>query len=83
MRIIWSPTAQSSARRFVKDDQDGVRAVNQAVAALADNPSPAEARRYGRDGDYRLRVGRYRVMYRVAEDLITIGRVDRVAPTGP
>ena len=52
-------------------DQDGIRAVGAAVAALADDPYPPEAFHQGRY--HRLPVGRYRVMY-----VITIERVDRV-----
>ena len=52
-----------------------MRAVSVAVAALAAYPNPPEA--FTR-GDYRrLRVGRYRIMYVVEDDLITIERVDR------
>jgi mRNA interferase RelE/StbE len=58
------------------DDQDGMYALSVAVAALAVDPSPPEA--FIR-GDYRrLRVGSYRVMYVVDDDVITIERVDLV-----
>ena len=57
-------------------DQAGMRAVGVAVAALADDPDPLEA--FIR-GDYRrLRAGRYRIMYVVEKDLITIERVDHI-----
>jgi mRNA-degrading endonuclease RelE of RelBE toxin-antitoxin system len=58
-------------------DQDGMRAIGAAVAALAEDPLPAD----GFDaGEYhRLRVGAYRVVYVVDGDLITVSRVDRVA----
>ena len=53
-----------------------MRAVSVAVAALAVDPNPPDA--FIR-GDYRrLRVGRYRVMYVVEDELITIERVDRI-----
>jgi mRNA-degrading endonuclease RelE of RelBE toxin-antitoxin system len=52
-----------------------MRTVSAAVAALANDPNPPEA--FVR-GDYRrLRVGRYRIMYVVEKDLITVERVDR------
>jgi mRNA interferase RelE/StbE len=57
-------------------DQAGMRAVNEAVAALADDPAPPGA--FVRGGYRRLRVGSYRVLYEVEGDLITIHRVDRV-----
>ena len=56
------------------DDQDGMRAISAAVSALAVDPNPQDA--FIR-GDYRrLRVGVYRVMYVVEDDIITIERID-------
>ncbi len=54
-----------------------MRAVGVAVAALAADPYPLEGFHRGRY--HQLRVGRYRVMYVIDGDLITIERVDRVA----
>ena len=55
-------------------DQEGMLALGTAVAALAADPSPPEA--FVR-GDYRrLKVGPYRVMYILENDLITVERVD-------
>ena len=57
-------------------DQDGLREIGAAVSALADDPDPPDA--FVR-GDYRrLKVGAYRVMYVLADDLITVERVDLV-----
>lgn len=75
MRIEWSPAACASACRFMAD-QDGMREICTAVGALAGNPSPPEA--FVR-GDYRrLKVGPYRVMYVLEDQLITVERVDLV-----
>jgi mRNA-degrading endonuclease RelE of RelBE toxin-antitoxin system len=55
-------------------DQDGMCEIGAAVSALVDDPSPPEA--FVR-GDYRrLKVGPYRVMYVLEDDLITVERVD-------
>jgi len=51
-------------------------AVVTALDTLASDPYPAESFRWG--DMIRLRVGRYRIMYVVEDDLITIDRVDRV-----
>jgi mRNA interferase RelE/StbE len=75
MRIRWSDTSKASARRFMRDDQDGLRAVGLAVAALADDPYPPDA--FHRGEYHRLRVGDYRVLYFVDDDVITIDRVDK------
>ena len=54
-----------------------MRAIGAAVIRLAQNPYPTEA--FHRRGDYhRLRVGPYRVVYIVDDELITVERVDRV-----
>jgi len=73
--IEWSPAATALAGRYMHD-QDGMRAMGAAVAALAADPFLPEASHRGRY--HRLRVGRYRVVYTVDDDLITIDRVDRV-----
>lgn len=67
--------AVASAARFISD-QDGMRAINRAVAALAGEPDPPEA--FIRGTYRRLRVGQYRVLYSVEGDLISVIRVDRV-----
>lgn len=58
-------------------DQDGMRAIGIAVAGLAIDPYPSEAFHRGRY--HRLRVGQYRIIYTIDDDLITIDRVDRVS----
>jgi mRNA-degrading endonuclease RelE of RelBE toxin-antitoxin system len=74
VRVEWRPAAQKSAIRFMAD-QAGMRAVNTAIEALADDPAPPEA--FVRGEYRRLRIGAYRVLYRVKDDVITIERVDR------
>jgi mRNA-degrading endonuclease RelE of RelBE toxin-antitoxin system len=68
--------ARVSAGRYMAD-QDGMRAIGAAVAALAEDPFPSEGFHAGEY--HRLRVGTYRVAYVVEENLITVSRVDRVA----
>ena len=57
-------------------DQAGMMAVSRTVEALADDPVPQGA--FVRGAYRRLRVGPYRVLYEVEENLITIVRIDRV-----
>lgn len=80
MQIRWSDAGKASARRFMRDDQDGLRAVGRAVAALAEDPYPDGA--FHRGAYHRLRAGAYRVMYAVDEDVITVERVDRLKAPG-
>ena len=75
MRIEWSVAAQASARRYMAD-QSGMRTIAAAVRGLAVDPNPPDA--FVRGSYRRLRVGAYRVMYVVGDDVVTIERVDRV-----
>ena len=59
-------------------DQAGMREVAEAVAALADDPLPPPPEGFHRGEYHRLRGGPYRVMYAVDENVITVGRVDRL-----
>jgi mRNA-degrading endonuclease RelE of RelBE toxin-antitoxin system len=57
-------------------DQAGMRAIAAAVSSLAIDPNPPEA--FVRGSHRRLRVGVYRVMYVLDDDVVTIERVDRI-----
>jgi mRNA-degrading endonuclease RelE of RelBE toxin-antitoxin system len=76
MRVEWSPRAVTTASRFL-EDASGMRVLLAALDALAADPYPAESFRWKEM--LRLRAGRYRIMYAVEGDLITIERVDRVS----
>ncbi|HCU92538.1 MAG TPA: hypothetical protein DHU96_07250, partial [Actinobacteria bacterium] len=58
-------------------DGEGMRAVVAALDALATDPYPAQSFPWGQM--QRLRVGKYRIMYIVEGDLVTIDRIDRVS----
>jgi mRNA interferase RelE/StbE len=76
VNVEWSPRGVTTASRFL-DDTAGMRVVVAALDTLARDPYPAESFRWG--NMLRLRVGRYRIMYIVEGDLITIQRIDRVS----
>lgn len=61
-------------------DQDGMRTIGTAVAELALEPYPPTG--FHRGEYHRLRAGRFRVVYVVEDDLITVEHVDRVAGSG-
>ena len=75
MLVEWTPEARAAVHGFMRD-QDGMRAIGAAVAALAGDPEPPGGFHRGEDY-HRLRVGPYRVMYRVEGELITVWRIDR------
>lgn len=70
-RIIWEPTAADQASRFLKEDPAGLAAVYEAVDALAKAPRPSNSFAYGPEMR-RLRVGDYRVLYVIDDDVIRV-----------
>lgn len=81
LQVIWEEQAISAAAGFL-DDSQGLQATLDAVAALAEDPSPATSFPYGSPDRRRLRVGRYRVMYDVTGELISVWRIARLAVEG-
>lgn len=63
-------TAEKQLRRIAKRDRN--RLV-EAIRGLADAPRPNGARKLqGYDEVYRIRVGRYRVIYEVFDDRVVV-----------
>jgi hypothetical protein len=77
VRIEWTPAAVTSARRYLHD-QDGMRAVGAAIAALADDACPPPPNGFHRGRYHRLRAASYRIMYVIDDDVITVERVDHL-----
>jgi mRNA interferase RelE/StbE len=78
--ITWTPRAVDLATELPKDP-DGLRAVCDAVDALADEPRPPNTFPFGTTDLSRLRVGRYRVVYEIhdPERGITVMHIGRSA----
>lgn len=54
------------------------RRATESILALADNPRPPGCRKLvGTDNDWRIRVGDYRIIYQIADE-VRIVRVNRV-----
>ncbi|MDT0265715.1 type II toxin-antitoxin system RelE/ParE family toxin [Streptomyces sp. DSM 44915] len=68
--IEFEPAAVNAAARFLKDDPIGLKALLDAIDALAGEPRPVHSSVFG---DYRrLRVGGYRVLYAVEDGAVRI-----------
>lgn len=67
--------AIDQAAGFLADDSAGLREVLDAVGRLADDPQPP--RSFHRGEYYRLSVGRYRVLYEVTQDAVSIRHIAR------
>ena len=74
-------------RRGKKDflaikDMRLARRIREAIYALADDPRPPGCRKLeGRENEWRVRVGTWRVIYQIEEDRVMV-LVVRVAPRG-
>jgi len=79
-QVSLDEKAIHQATAFLTDDPDGLRAVLAAIDALTIEPYPGGALPFGSTGLHRLRVGRYRVLYTVTDDLISVGHIARTAP---
>jgi mRNA interferase RelE/StbE len=79
LRVIWEAQAIDQDAGFLRDDPAGLAAVLDAVGRLADDPRPAGSFPYGAPDRRRLRVGRYRVMYDISPDMVSVWHVARRA----
>jgi mRNA interferase RelE/StbE len=70
--IDWEPPAVDLAARYLADDPDGLRGLMTGVDSLAHDPRPGAAFPLGITGMFRLRIGRYRVVYQVDDRYRTV-----------
>lgn len=60
-------------KQLLKLPDNVSRRVEDAISALADDPRPAGARKLtGKDDLYRVRVGDYRLLYSVQQDVLLV-----------
>lgn len=76
LRVDYDERAISQAAEFL-DDQQGIRAVFDAIDRLADDPRPAGSFPYGSPDLRRLRIGRYRVLYEITEETVAVRHIAR------
>jgi mRNA interferase RelE/StbE len=69
--VVRSDEAFAAAQTYLADDPKGLAEVFDAVDSLALTPRPDDAFACGGDL-FRIRVGRYRVIYEVTEERLTI-----------
>ena len=69
-RVEYCAGARQALGRLPKDVQPRIR---KLIAALADDPSPpGSAKLTGKADLYRIRSGRYRVLYEIASEIATV-----------
>ena len=69
--IVWTLSAAKTLRGFREQDPSGAGELRAAIEALAEDPRPDDSFPYG-PSYRRLRVGRYRVMYRIEDKEISV-----------
>lgn len=69
--ITFEPHALNAAARFLEKDPSGLALLLDTIDKLADDPRPAGSTAYG-PHTRRLRVGQYRVLYVIDDDVIRI-----------
>ena len=70
--IVWDERAIDAAAGYLADDAPGLEQLLRAIDMLAMEPRPVAAAEFGSPHTRRLRVGRYRVLYEIADDTATI-----------
>lgn len=69
-KIVTSPVAQKSLKSL---PQNMKKRIDAKISALAKNPRPPDAKvLQGKHGLLRVRVGDYRIIYRVEDDRLII-----------
>jgi mRNA-degrading endonuclease RelE of RelBE toxin-antitoxin system len=64
------------------NDPEGARRISRAVARLAGDPCPDDSTALGSTPFRRLRLDRYRVLYEVDPDAVSVMHVGTVLPAG-
>ena len=69
-KIIWK---QSAGKEMYKISRKDVSKILDAVAGLAENPHPVGSRKLRNSrNNYRIRVGHYRVVYSIYQNILII-----------
>jgi mRNA interferase RelE/StbE len=76
-RVVIEEPVSLSVGRYL-DDPAGLREVLEAIDRLAGDPRPPASVPWG-PAHGRLHVGRYRVIYDIGTDVISVRRIDRVS----
>jgi mRNA interferase RelE/StbE len=59
-------------KQIMKLDKKVIPQIKSAIASLADNPRPQGCQKLKGEEAYRIRVGDYRVIYEVNDDIILV-----------
>ena len=63
---------RSATKEIAKFSKDDVRVIMEKIAALADNPRPADCIKLSGAEKYRIRYGRYRILYLIEDAVLYV-----------
>lgn len=59
-------------KQIMKLDKQVIPVIKTAIASLADNPRPYGYKKLKGEDAYRIRVGEYRIIYEIDDDIIVV-----------
>ena len=68
-RVLVRKSVSKDLDRLTKKD---VRRILKAMRALSDDPRPPQSKKLSGDEKYRLRCGRYRIIYEIRDEQLVI-----------
>ena len=68
-RVLVRKSVSKDLDRITKKD---VRRILKAMKALSDDPRPPQSKKVSGDEKYRLRCGRYRIIYEIQDEQLVI-----------
>ena len=77
-QVVWSVPALNRAAGFLRDDPDGLAQVMDPVDDLAADPRPDTSVTLGPEDLRRLGIDRYRVLYEITGDTVTVIHIGRL-----
>ncbi len=70
--IILTAAATKQLAKIAKGNAQQAQKIRDAIATLAADPRPAGGKKLVGSGEYRIRVGDYRVLYTVNDGALTV-----------
>jgi mRNA interferase RelE/StbE len=63
---------KSAAKEIAKLPKQALRAIMERITALTDNPRPIDCKKLSGEEKYRIRCGRYRILYLIEDEVLLI-----------
>jgi len=63
---------KSAVKEIERLPREGLQAILDKIASLADNPRPRGCKKLSGEEKYRLRLGDYRILYAIEDDVLVV-----------